>query len=89
MKKIAILQSNYIPWKRYFDMIAAVDKFILYNGMLYTGRDCHNRNKVNTPPQSYINSPLPNQDRWTRYLSIARDDRFNPQILNKYTIAPC
>lgn len=22
MKKIAILQSNYIPWKGYFDMIA-------------------------------------------------------------------
>ena len=26
MKKIAILQSNYIPWKSYFDMIAAVDE---------------------------------------------------------------
>lgn len=28
MKKVAILQSNYIPWKGYFDMIAAVDEFI-------------------------------------------------------------
>jgi hypothetical protein len=28
-KKIAILQSNYIPWKGYFDLIAAVDEFIV------------------------------------------------------------
>jgi len=25
MKKVAIVQSNYIPWKGYFDMIAAVE----------------------------------------------------------------
>ena len=31
VKKVAILQSNYIPWKGYFDMIAAVDEFILYD----------------------------------------------------------
>ena len=24
-KKVAILQSNYIPWKGYFDIIASVD----------------------------------------------------------------
>ena len=29
MKKIAILQSNYIPWKGYFDIINLVDEFIL------------------------------------------------------------
>ena len=31
MKKIAILQSNYIPWKGYFDLINLVDEFILYD----------------------------------------------------------
>ncbi len=49
MKKIAILQSNYIPWKGYFDMIAAVDEFILYDDMQYTRRDWRNRNKIKTP----------------------------------------
>ena len=39
ISKIAILQSNYIPWKGYFDMIAAVDEFILYDDMQYTRRD--------------------------------------------------
>jgi hypothetical protein len=49
MKKIAILQSNYIPWKGYFDLIAAVDEFILYDDMQYTRRDWRNRNQIKTP----------------------------------------
>ncbi|MDC1208333.1 WbqC family protein [Litorivicinus sp.] len=49
MKKIAILQSNYIPWKGYFDIIASVDEFIIYDDMQYTRRDWRNRNQVKTP----------------------------------------
>lgn len=49
MKKVAILQSNYIPWKGYFDMIAAVDEFILYDDMQFTRRDWRNRNLIKTP----------------------------------------
>ncbi|MEI8185768.1 MAG: WbqC family protein [Chlorobiaceae bacterium] len=48
-KKIAINQSNYIPWKGYFDMIAAVDEFILYDDMQYTINDWRNRNQIKTP----------------------------------------
>jgi hypothetical protein len=49
VKKVAILQSNYIPWKGYFDMIAAVDELILYDDMQYTRRDWRNRNQIKTP----------------------------------------
>jgi WbqC-like protein family len=49
MKKIAILQSNYIPWKGYFDLIAAVDEFIIYDEMQFTKNDWRNRNKIKTP----------------------------------------
>jgi hypothetical protein len=49
MKKVAIVQSNYIPWKGYFDMIATVDEFILYDDMQYTRRDWRNRNRIKTP----------------------------------------
>lgn len=48
MKKVAILQSNYIPWKGYFDIINMVDEFILYDDMQYTKRDWRNRNKIKT-----------------------------------------
>lgn len=48
MKKVAIVQSNYIPWKGYFDLIASVDEFILYDDMQYTRRDWRNRNRIKT-----------------------------------------
>ena len=48
-KKIAILQSNYIPWKGYFDLIASVDEFIVYDDMQFTKNDWRNRNKIKTP----------------------------------------
>lgn len=47
-KIVAILQSNYIPWKGYFDIINKVDEFILYDDMQYTRRDWRNRNKIKT-----------------------------------------
>lgn len=48
-KKVAILQSNYIPWKGYFDLIASVDELILFDDMQYTRRDWRNRNIIKTP----------------------------------------
>ncbi len=49
MKSVAIVQSNYIPWKGYFDLINAVDEFVLYDDCQYTRRDWRNRNKIKTP----------------------------------------
>jgi len=48
MKKVAILQSNYIPWKGYFDLINMVDEFIIYDDCQYTKRDWRNRNRIKT-----------------------------------------
>ena len=42
--RIAILQSNYIPWIGYFELIRNVDKFILYEDVQYTKNDWRNRN---------------------------------------------
>lgn len=48
MKKVAIIQSNYIPWKGYFDIIHDVDLFVFYDDVQYTKNDWRNRNKVKT-----------------------------------------
>jgi len=48
-KRVAIVQSNYIPWKGYFDLINSVDEFVLFDDMQYTRRDWRNRNKIKTP----------------------------------------
>jgi len=48
-KKVIITQSNYIPWKGYFDSFQLVDEVILYDDMQYTKRDWRNRNQIKTP----------------------------------------
>ncbi len=48
-KQVAIVQSNYVPWKGYFDLIHMTDEFILYDDMQYTKRDWRNRNLIKTP----------------------------------------
>ncbi len=47
--KVIITQSNYIPWKGYFDNIQQADIFVVYDDMQYTRRDWRNRNYIKTP----------------------------------------
>ncbi|MDJ0508695.1 MAG: WbqC family protein [Crocosphaera sp.] len=47
--KVGIIQSNYIPWRGYFDFINSVDLFIIYDDVKYTKGDWRNRNKIKTP----------------------------------------
>lgn len=49
MKTVASLQSNYIPWKGYFDIIHDVDEFIFCDDLQYTVKDWRNRNQIFTP----------------------------------------
>lgn len=46
--KVAVLQSNYIPWKGYFDIAQQVDVFVFYDCVQFTLRDWRTRNKVKT-----------------------------------------
>lgn len=48
-KRIAILQSNYVPWKGYFHMVNSVDEFVLLDSVQYTRSDWRNRNRIKTP----------------------------------------
>jgi hypothetical protein len=47
-KKIAIIQSSYIPWKGYFDIINSVDEFIIYDDIEYSHGTWRNRNRIST-----------------------------------------
>ena len=44
----AISQSNYIPWKGYFQLIFEADIFIFYDTVDFTKRDWRNRNQIMT-----------------------------------------
>ena len=47
-KKVVVVQSSYIPWKGYFDLIHAADELILFDDVQYTRRDWRNRNLIKT-----------------------------------------
>ena len=48
MKKVAILQSNYIPWKGVFDMINMVDTFVFLEDVGFSKGSWRNRNQIKT-----------------------------------------
>jgi hypothetical protein len=48
-KRVAIFQSNYIPWKGFFDLIRSVDEFILDDEVQYTKQSWRNRNRIKSP----------------------------------------
>lgn len=75
MKKVAIVQSNYIPWKGYFDLIAAVDEMIIYDDMQFTRRDWRNRNKIKTPQGlQWLTVPV---DTKKKYFQSIRDTKIS------------
>ena len=46
--KAAVIQSNYIPWRGYFDIMRDADVFVFYDDVQYTVNDWRNRNRIKT-----------------------------------------
>jgi len=46
--KVVVLQSNYLPWIGYFDLINRADICVFYDDVQYTKNDWRNRNRILT-----------------------------------------
>jgi len=46
--RICIIQSCYIPWKGFFDLIGICDEYVIYDSAQYVKRHWHNRNCIKT-----------------------------------------
>lgn len=58
--KVVILQSNYVPWKGYFDLINDADTFVFYDCVKYTKNDWRNRNQIATKNgNQWLTIPMP------------------------------
>jgi hypothetical protein len=69
-KRVAILQSNYIPWKGYFDLINMVDEFIIFDEVQYTKRDWRNRNCIQTAQGiQWLSIPVVVKGKYTQKIS--------------------
>lgn len=87
MKKIAILQSNYIPWKGVFDMINKVDVFVFLEDVDFTQRDWRTRNRIKTPSKnSWLTIPVKKAPRGTKLYEIEIQNEENWQLKHYKTI---
>ena len=44
--RVGVIQSNYLPWRGYFDFIDQTDLFVFHDDLQYTKGDWRNRNKL-------------------------------------------
>lgn len=94
-KRIAIIQSNYIPWRGYFNIIKCVDEFVLLDDVQYTRRDWRNRNLIKTVyGLKWLTIPVDVKGRYSMDIrdvrstgSDWRQDHWN-QIYDAYKNAP-
>jgi hypothetical protein len=67
--RVAIVQSSYIPWKGYFDLIRASDEFILLDDVQYTRRDWRSRNRIKSPSGPiWLTIPVHSKGRYTQVI---------------------
>ena len=73
MTTVSILQSNYIPWRGYFDIIRRSDVFVFYDEVQYTKNDWRNRNIIvpSTGPK-WISLPIETSGRFGQAINEAR-----------------
>jgi hypothetical protein len=45
---VGCIQSSYIPWRGYFDLIRRSDIFVFHDDIQYTKQDWRNRNRIKT-----------------------------------------
>lgn len=46
--RVSVLQSNYLPWKGYFDLIGRSDVVVFYDDVQFTKQDWRHRNRIQT-----------------------------------------
>ena len=73
MKTVAILQSCYIPWKGYFDLMARCDEFIIFDDTQFTRRDWRSRNRIKTAPGLlWLSIPVMSKGKYEQLIQDVR-----------------
>src|SRR3954454_14624933 len=47
-RRTCVVQSCYVPWKGFFDLIGRCDEYVVYDSVQYVKRHWHNRNRIKT-----------------------------------------
>jgi hypothetical protein len=66
-RRVAVIQSSYIPWKGYFDLIRAADRFVLLDDVQFTKRDWRSRNRIKTKDGvAWLSIPVHTKGRYVQ-----------------------
>ena len=75
--RAVVLQSNYLPWKGYFDLIHDCDVFIFYDEANYTKNDWRNRNRIYSPNGlQWLTIPIPRESVHLKISQVRIIDRY-------------
>lgn len=84
--QVGVIQSNFLPWRGYFDFIREVDLFIIHDDIQYTKNDWRNRNIIKTPngPQ-WITVPVNYQSvqQTIEQTGISADNKWRGKMLGR------
>jgi hypothetical protein len=62
LKRVGIIQSNYLPWRGYFDFIDSVDLFIILDDVQFSKGSWRNRNQLKTSTGlHWLTVPVPSK----------------------------
>ena len=92
--KLAIMQPYFFPYIGYFQLIASVDKFIIYDNIKFTKKGWINRNRILVnSKEAIISLPIKNGsdslDVCERELAISFDrTKLTNQLQEAYRLAP-
>lgn len=86
--KVGITQSNYIPWRGYFDFIDDVDLFVVLDDVQYSKGSWRNRNQIKVPGGlSWLTVPVIYQKltKLIQETQIDHSKKWQLSHLNKFT----
>ncbi len=96
MKTIAIMQPYFLPYIGYFQLMAAVDKFVLFDDVHYINRGWINRNRLLLNGEAHtFTVPLQgaSQNKLICDIELADDEGWRDKLLRTigqvYVKAPC
>ncbi len=72
-KSVVVTQSNYLPWRGYFDLFRQADEVILFDSVQYTRRDWRNRNIIKTANgPAWLTIPVEVSGRYNQAIDATR-----------------
>jgi hypothetical protein len=74
--RISIIQSCYVPWRGFFDLIGRCDEYVIFDQVQYARRHWHNRNRIKTAAgPHWLSIPVVSKGRYSQLINEVRVEK--------------